>query len=152
MGKWSLNYETGDYEDIEKDGFSNTTGEYTYNCFIYDDYAVCGTRGWIFEENAAISEHDNKILKREVLRLKASLESAGDIRKIVFLHYPPVFFGSRCEEIIGLLQDYNVRQCFYGHVHGKACEYAFNGWLNGTEYRLVSADYINFEPVRINLY
>lgn len=31
MGKWSLNYETGDYEDIEKDGFSNTTGEYTYN-------------------------------------------------------------------------------------------------------------------------
>lgn len=31
MGKWSLNYETGDYEDIERDGFSNTTGEYTYN-------------------------------------------------------------------------------------------------------------------------
>lgn len=31
MSKWCLNYETGDYEDIERDGFSNTTGEYTYN-------------------------------------------------------------------------------------------------------------------------
>ncbi len=31
MGKWTMNYETGDFEDIERDGFSITTGEYTYD-------------------------------------------------------------------------------------------------------------------------
>ena len=31
MSKWCFNYETGEYEDIDRDGFSNTTGEYTYN-------------------------------------------------------------------------------------------------------------------------
>lgn len=31
MSKWCFNYETGDYEDIDRDGFSYTTGEYTNN-------------------------------------------------------------------------------------------------------------------------
>lgn len=31
MAKWCFNYESGDYEYIEKDGFSISTGEYTYN-------------------------------------------------------------------------------------------------------------------------
>ena len=31
MSKWCLNYETGNYEFIDRDGFSETTGEYTFN-------------------------------------------------------------------------------------------------------------------------
>ena len=31
MSKWCFNYETGDYEDIDRDGFSYTTGKYTNN-------------------------------------------------------------------------------------------------------------------------
>ena len=31
MSKWCLNYETGNYEDIDRDGYSWTTGEYTNN-------------------------------------------------------------------------------------------------------------------------
>ena len=31
MAKWCFNYESGDYEYIEKDGFSISAGEYTYN-------------------------------------------------------------------------------------------------------------------------
>lgn len=34
MAEWCLNYETGDYDYIEKDGFCQSTGEYTYN---FDD-------------------------------------------------------------------------------------------------------------------
>lgn len=31
MVKWCFNYESGDYEYIEKDGFSIDQGEYVYN-------------------------------------------------------------------------------------------------------------------------
>lgn len=31
MAKWCFNYETGDYEYIDRDGFSINTGKYTYN-------------------------------------------------------------------------------------------------------------------------
>ena len=31
MTKWCLNYESGEYEDIDKDGYSWPRGEYVYN-------------------------------------------------------------------------------------------------------------------------
>lgn len=31
MPKWCFNYESGDYEYIERDGFSIDQGEYVYN-------------------------------------------------------------------------------------------------------------------------
>lgn len=31
MAKWCFNYESGEYEYIEKDGFSIDRGEYVYN-------------------------------------------------------------------------------------------------------------------------
>ncbi len=31
MAKWCLNYESGDYEYIDRDGFSWDRGEYVYN-------------------------------------------------------------------------------------------------------------------------
>ena len=31
MSKWCFNYESGEYEDIEKDGYSWCRGEYVYN-------------------------------------------------------------------------------------------------------------------------
>lgn len=118
------------------------------NFFSYGDYALCGTRGWFFEEEKD-GEHDKKIMRREIMRLEASLNAAGDREKLVFLHYPPVFLNYECPEILELLKKHNVRLCCYGHIHGKACRCAFNGWKNGTEYRLVSADFVNFTPVRL---
>ena len=41
------------------------------NCFFYGDYALCGTRGWFYEEDAA-GTHTGKMLAREALRLEAS--------------------------------------------------------------------------------
>lgn len=88
-------------------------------------------------------------MQREIGRLKTSLEAAGEREKLVFLHYPPIFMQYRCEEIIELLREHKVRLCCYGHIHGKGCRLAFNGWQGGTEYRLVSADHLNFEPCEI---
>ena len=86
---------------------------------------------------------------REVQRLERSLEAGGDREKIVFLHYPPVFQNYRCDEIIQLLQDYKVRKCYYGHIHGKGCPLAFNGRIGFTEFQLVSADNLRFVPMRV---
>jgi len=111
----------------------------------YHDYAICGTRGWFFEEEKG-NEHDEKVFKRELLRLETSLKSAGDLPKIVFLHYPPKYKGYACEPIIELLKQYDVRRCFYGHLHGPSHGLALEGVWDGIDYKLVSADYLDFQP------
>ena len=88
-------------------------------------------------------------MRREVMRLEASLNAAGDRKKLVFLHYPPVYQQYECQEILALLKEHQVRLCVYGHIHGRGCQFAFHGWRDGTEYRLVSADSVNFTPVRL---
>lgn len=118
------------------------------NCFEYGDYAICGTRGWFYEEEKGV-EHDKKIMLRELMRLEASLKAAGDKIKLVFLHYPPIYMKYECREILELFKNYGVRLCCYGHIHGKGCAHAFNGWRGGTEYRLVSADHVDFAPVKL---
>lgn len=118
------------------------------NHYEYNGWAICGTRGWFFEEDRS-GEHDEKVFKRELLRLEASLQSAGDLPKIVFLHYPPRYKGYECLEILELFSKYNVRHCYYGHLHGASHGLAMEGLWDGVEYHLVSADKLNFRPYQI---
>jgi predicted phosphohydrolase len=118
------------------------------NCILYGDYALCGTRGGFYEEETG-DAHDQKIMRREILRLEASLKAAGDREKLVFLHYPPIFQKYECPEILALLQEHGVRLCCYGHIHGKGCASAFQGWRGCTEFKLVSADALDFKPLRL---
>ena len=115
------------------------------NHFEYEGVAICGTRGWFFEEERS-GEHDEKVFKRELLRLEASLQSAGELPKMVFLHYPPRYKGYECPEILELLQKYEVRNCFYGHLHGASHGLAMEGTWDGVNFRLLSADRLNFKP------
>ncbi|MEI3102273.1 MAG: metallophosphoesterase [Oscillospiraceae bacterium] len=118
------------------------------NCFDYKGFALCGTRGWFYEEEKG-GEHDEKIMRREIMRLEASLKAAGDKPKLAFLHYPPIYLHYSCPEILELLKSTEVRLCCYGHIHGRGCSAAFKGWREGTEFRLVSADYLDFCPVKL---
>lgn len=120
------------------------------NHYEYEGWAICGTRGWFFEEERS-GEHDEKVFKRELLRLEASLKSAGNLPKIVFLHYPPRYKGYQCDEILALLQKYEVRRCFYGHLHGPSHKLAMEGLWDGVEFRLVSADFLDFQPFTVIL-
>ncbi len=120
------------------------------NHYEYEGWAICGTRGWFYEESRS-GQHDEKVFKRELMRLETSLQSAGDLPKLVFLHYPPKYKGYTCQEILDLLEKYQVRRCFYGHLHGGSHSLALEGLWEGIEYRLVSADRLNFRPLRINL-
>ena len=120
------------------------------NCYEYEDWAICGTRGWFFEEERSGS-HDEKVFKRELCRLESSLKAAGEKQKLVFLHYPPKYKGYECREILELLEKYEVRRCFYGHLHGGSHKLAMEGLWDGVEYRLLAADYLNFRPYKVIL-
>lgn len=118
------------------------------NSYSVGGYSICGTRGWDLEISNA---EDERILNREVGRLRMSLDSVkNDGETIVFLHYPPLFADSVCEPIIELLKEYGVRKCYYGHLHGrKIVRFAFNDDYCGIRMRLVSLDSVQFTPVLI---
>lgn len=135
------------YRFFEENGMENML-ILNNNCYEYGEYAICGTRGWFFEEERG-DEHDRKIMLREVGRLEASLKAAGERKKLVFLHYPPIYQGYECPEILSLLEQYEVERCYYGHIHGKGHSAAFQGERNGTVFRMVSADYLDFYPLKV---
>jgi len=135
------------YKFCQKNNFSNQF-ILNNNHYEYDGFAVCGTRGWFFEEERS-GQHDEKVFKRELIRLESSLMSAGNMPKIVFLHYPPRYKGYQCDEILEMLKKYDVRRCFYGHLHGASHGLAQEGLWDGIEFRLVSADYLNFIPFNV---
>lgn len=144
---WSTSTKFNQFCDAN--GFSNQF-ILNNNHYEYDGYAICGTRGWFFEEERS-GEHDEKVFKRELLRLEASLKSAGDLPKLVFLHYPPRYKGYTCEPILELLARYDVRRCFYGHLHSASHGLAVEGLWDGIQYRLVSADKLDFKPFSVIL-
>ena len=135
------------YKFCEENGFSDQF-ILNNNHYVYDGFAICGTRGWFFEEEKS-GEHDEKVFRRELLRLEASLKSAGELPKLVFLHYPPKYKGYECPEILELLKRYEVRRCFYGHLHGAGHGMALEGQWDGVDFRLVSADRLNFKPLLV---
>lgn len=115
------------------------------NAYEYGDRAICGTRGWM---NDPI---EKKVLLRECGRLRMSLEEGKKFGKepLVFLHYPPVFGGGECYEILDVLLEYGIKQVYYGHIHGYSSGYAINGIRNGIDFRLISCDFVQFNPVKI---
>ena len=118
------------------------------NCYYYGDTALCGTRGWFYEQEQE-GTHDEKIFRRELGRLEASFKAAGEHEKMCFLHYPPRYRGYECPEILELLARYGVKRCFYGHLHAESMRLAMQGSFDGCEFRLLSADYVNFKPQKL---
>ena len=65
---------------------------------------------------------------------------------MVFLHYPPRYKGYTCEAILELLNKYDVRNCYYGHLHGASHGLAMEGIWDNVSDKLVSADRLAFMP------
>ena len=117
------------------------------NACIVGDTAFCGTRGWPFDDAAAQGE---KLMAREAGRLRMSLQAAGETpRKVAFLHYPPVYPGASAQELVDVLHEYGVTECYYGHLHGKSIRFAVQGEVEGIAYKLISADGLGFCPCKI---
>ena len=119
------------------------------NSFPYgDDIAICGTKGWFYEESRG-SSHDKKLIDREAMRLEMSLQSGGTREKYVFLHYPPRYGTYLCTEILSLLKKYDVKICASGHLHAESLRFAFEGWHDHTRHLCVSGDKLDFKPCKI---
>ena len=114
-------------------------------------YAVCGTRGWLLPSHPKFSPEDEAIYRREAQRLRLSLEKARELSLpiLAMLHYPPV--GKLGEDTLfsNLLEEFGVSTCVYGHLHGPAHRFAVEGECRGVNYHLVSADFIQFQPLLI---
>ncbi|MCX7710640.1 MAG: metallophosphoesterase [Clostridia bacterium] len=122
------------------------------NSFDENGCLICGTRGWKCPGDDGFSAEDSKIFNRELQRLELSLKSAEqtDKRIIVALHYPP--FNSKKEPsgFVDILCKYKVDTCIYGHLHGEGFKNAVEGEYLGVNFRLVSADYLQFEPYKLH--
>ena len=121
-----------------------------HNCaYQVEGKALCGTRGWLY--NSATVE-DKKIVAREAGRLSMSMAEAKKLggELVAFLHYPPVYDNMECQELLDLLAENQVSRCYFGHIHGQyAAQKALVGEYKGVHMRLISADYVQFCPVRV---
>ena len=120
----------------------------------YENYAICGSRGWICPNDTMFSESDEKLYKREVIRVGLSIESA--IKEgykdniILVLHYPPVNDKKEYSEFIKIIEYYNIKNVIYGHLHGEnSFKNILNGKYNDVNYFLTSSDFLDFSPIKI---
>lgn len=135
-------------EFVSDNGFSTISFLFN-NAYLAEGVSICGTRGWIRENGEPF---DQKILNREAGRLEMSLQAGAKLggELVAFIHYPPIYGTEENAPIIELLHKYGVRRCYYGHLHGGSIKGALNGERNGIYYKLVSADGVGFDPVKIN--
>lgn len=127
------------------------------NCYEDDQYLVFGTRGWDLPGSNDFTESDKKIYEREKLRLQLSFDFADseaekqeEKTRIVAMHYPPVIENQKQSEITSLMEQNDIKHMVYGHLHGaESFKNVFEGNYNGTNYHLVSADYLEFKIKKI---
>ncbi|NLL31121.1 MAG: serine/threonine protein phosphatase [Clostridiales bacterium] len=122
------------------------------NFYTYKDYAICGSRGWILNTSDKFTQKDQKILDREIIRLRLSLDAAvksGYTKIIVMIHYPPVNEKKEPSVFTDLFKEYNVEKVIYGHIHGPALSNVLDEEFEGIEYIMTSCDYLDFDPKRI---
>ena len=143
---WATKKKVDDY--LESNHF-DTIRILFNNCYVADGVTICGSRGWYYD---ADTQADIKVINREVGRLKLSLDSAktSETKPVVFLHYPPVYGELECEEIMEALLSYDIKECYYGHLHGgHTHKNAVTGMYRGINMHLISCDYTEFMPVLV---
>ena len=128
------------------------------NAYIVEDSIICGTRGWFLDEKqqVAVGSVDyTKIVNREVIRLKLSLDEAVKLQKqeeeatgkslpiAVFLHFPPVWLDFICREFVDVLHEYNITECYFGHIHGMY-NHPRSFDFEGISMTLCSSDFLDF--------
>ena len=121
------------------------------NAYRIGGISVCGTRGWFYD---AHGPHDEKVIAREAGRLVASHGQAKKLggEVVAFLHYPPVYGGRECPEMMNALLSTGVRRCYYGHLHGKYNHsQAVTGNYKGIDFSLIAGDYTHFKPIPVSV-
>ena len=122
------------------------------NSYMYNDIAICGTRGWSYLGCGDASEEDIRIFNRELGRFEISVTNAlknNPKRIIAFFHYPPLTPENKDNPVIEMLKKYKIDLCIYGHLHSKGHKNAVTGECDGIKYLLVSCDWCDFVPCKL---
>ncbi len=139
---------------FEEQGFKDI--QIIHNTAIeVEDYIICGSRGWGKTENNN-AEQDKKIIAREEIRLKNSLEQGRKLQDeclargekkeiIVALHFPPFI-----SNFVKLMEEYNVKTCIYGHLHGYGHNMIKEGTIGNIDYKFVGCDYTGFKLIKLS--
>lgn len=124
------------------------------DALMMDGHVFCGTRGWLLPSpQTPLPEADEKIYRRELLRLQMSLDKACALSTediTVMLHYPPLLADGLDTDFTRILESYPVKRVVYGHLHGTGIRIGFQGERNGIAYLLVSCDALHFCPQRVS--
>lgn len=124
------------------------------NAYQYENIIIVGARGWSQTED----EEDKRLLKREALRLQLSIEQGiqqfGENKEIIaFTHYPPInktnIIKNETNDMLNVLLKYNIHTCYYGHLHGTSIQEAVEGNHFGINFKLVSADGLDFKLLKV---
>lgn len=127
------------------------------NSYLIEDKIIVGTRGWALLD----TENSEKMIKREAARLELSIkegiEGYGEDKEIIcIMHYPPISNSLMKNEytynskFLDVMKKYNIKKCFYGHLHGASHKEAIEGIVEGIEFKLISADYLDFKLKKID--
>ena len=146
-------------EFLQENKFENIDFVYN-NSYLFEDKIIAGTRGWALND----TENSDKMNHREEERLKLSLQSGvdnfGDKEIICIMHYPPIIEENKNDannqsknlkvsNYVQIMKDYNVKTCLYGHLHGESHKEAFEGIIEGINFKLVSSDYLDFKLYKV---
>lgn len=132
------------------------TIDFLYNNAIkVENKVLVGTRGWTFLD----SENSSKMINRENQRLELSIKDGinkygNDAEFIAFIHYPPLtsplLIENKHLEFYRTLKQYDIKRCYYGHLHGKSHADAVIGDVGGINFQLISGDYLDFKLMEIH--
>jgi len=118
-------------------------------------YAICGSRGWLCPGSEPYTEHDEKIYRREILRLRSSLESAGKagFKDIIGVtHFPPTNDKCNASGFTELYNEFKVKYALFGHLHGREkFGRCLSGDIAGSIYKLTSLDYLECKPFKLEV-
>ncbi len=146
-------------EFLQENKFENIDFLYN-NSYLFEDKIIAGTRGWALND----TENSDKMNHREEERLKLSLQSGvdnfGDKEIICIMHYPPIIEENKNDannqsknlkvsNYVQIMKEYNVKTCLYGHLHGESHKEAFEGIIEGINFKLVSSDYLDFKLYKV---
>jgi predicted phosphohydrolase len=88
---------------------------------VVEDVNVCGAKGSPVPGGIDWTPENDRLLRREVHRLRMSLDSRQpELATIVALHYPPFYPGFGSSPYRAMLEQFEVTCCVYGHLHGDA--------------------------------
>ena len=134
---------------IQEQDFKNIYFLYN-NSYEFENKIIAGTKGWNISED----QEDIRLTKREVTRLELSIQDGiskyGENKEIiVFMHYPPLTKNYINTDYTRLMKKYNIKRCYYGHLHANSIQDAVEGNIDGIEYKLVSSDGLDFKLLKI---